>query len=87
MSSFDTSASTGPSTPQPRVLLTVEVAAEQLSFSRTRLYQLLKAGEVESVKVGRLRRIPADALATYLQRLTAEQYGTRPGGKEKGSHV
>lgn len=53
----------------PRVLLTVEAAAEQLSFSRTRMYQLLKDGEIESVKVGRLRRIPAEALTVYVRRL------------------
>ena len=58
----------------PHVLLTVEAAAEQLSFSRTRMYQLLKNGEIESVKVGRLRRIPADALTVYVRRLTAEDH-------------
>ncbi|WP_028934249.1 excisionase family DNA-binding protein [Pseudonocardia spinosispora] len=57
----------------PRVLLTVEAAARQLSIGRTRMYELLKAGEVTSVRVGRLRRIPADALADYVMRLTAEQ--------------
>ncbi len=46
----------------PRVLLSVEDAAEQLSLSRTRLYALIKAGDIESVRVGRLRRVPADAL-------------------------
>jgi excisionase family DNA binding protein len=57
----------------PRILLSVEAAAEQLSYSRTRVYALLKTGEIESVKVGRLRRIPADALAAYVNRLTTEQ--------------
>lgn len=57
----------------PRLLLTVEAAAEWLSISRTRMYALLKAGEIESVKVGRLRRIPAEAITAYITRLAAAQ--------------
>jgi len=57
----------------PRVLLTVEAAAEQLSISRTMMFALLKAGEVTSVRVGRLRRIPAVELDVYARRLVAEQ--------------
>jgi excisionase family DNA binding protein len=87
MTSFDTSASTEASTPQPRVLLSAEAAAEQLSISRTRMYQMLKSGEIASVKVGRLRRIPAEALTNYLQRLTSEQYGGVAGGHKEGSQA
>jgi excisionase family DNA binding protein len=57
----------------PRVLLTVEAAAEQLSISRTMMFALIKAGEVTSVRVGRLRRIPAVELDVYARRLVAEQ--------------
>lgn len=53
----------------PRVLLTVEAAACQLSFSRTRVYGLIKSGELRSVRVGRLRRVPADALTEYVSGL------------------
>ena len=57
----------------PRVLLSVEEAAEQLSVSRTRVYALIKAGEITSIRVGRLRRVPADALLQFIARLLAEQ--------------
>lgn len=67
------SATTAPPGRPLRVLFSVEVAAEELSISRTRMYQLLKTGRIESVKVGRLRRIPAEALAGYVRRLIAEQ--------------
>lgn len=53
----------------PRVLLTVEAAAARLSISRTRMYALLKSGDVTSVRVGRLRRIPATALETFAAQL------------------
>lgn len=52
-----------------RLLLTVEEAADRLGIGRTLMYALVKNGEVESVHIGRLRRIPADALARYLEQL------------------
>jgi len=57
-----------------RVLLTVEAAADRLSISRTRLYALIKTGEITSVRVGRLRRIPAAALNTFTTHLVTTQH-------------
>jgi excisionase family DNA binding protein len=54
-------------------LLTVEEAARRLSLGRTTVYALLKDGQISSVRVGRLRRIPTEALDTYTARLIAEQ--------------
>jgi excisionase family DNA binding protein len=65
----------GPADPEPSLtLLTVEEAARRLSLGRTTLYALLKTGAITSVKVGRLRRIPAEALTDYTARLIAEQH-------------
>ncbi|MER7200759.1 hypothetical protein CG723_43290 [Streptomyces sp. CB01635] len=55
------------------VLLTVEEAARRLRIGRTTCYQLIRAGELESVPVGRLRRVPADAPADYVTRLRTAQ--------------
>ena len=60
--------------PDLMVLLTVEEAAQRLSIGRTTMYALLKAGQINSVRIGRLRRIPAEALTAYTDRLTAEQH-------------
>lgn len=57
-----------------RTLLTVEEAARRLSLGRTTLYALLKADQITSVRIGRLRRIPAEALTAYTARLIAEQH-------------
>jgi len=57
-----------------RVLLSVEAAAQQLSIGRTSMFALIKAGEIETVRIGRLRRIPSDALNDYVRRLAAEQH-------------
>ena len=62
-----------------RTLLTVEEAARRLSLGRTTLYALLKADEIASVRIGRLRRIPTEALAAYTARLIAEQRTARKG--------
>jgi excisionase family DNA binding protein len=55
----------------PRLVLTVEEAAERLGIGRTLMYALVKAGAVESICIGRLRRIPADALEAYVEGLRA----------------
>jgi excisionase family DNA binding protein len=54
-----------------RIVLTIEEAAERLGIGRTLMYAPVSAGEVESVRIGRLRRIPTDALDTYVRRLRA----------------
>ncbi|MET9830934.1 excisionase family DNA-binding protein [Streptomyces sp. NPDC006385] len=51
------------------VLLTVEEAARRLRIGRTTCFRLVLAGEIESVTVGRLRRIPADAIPAYVAKL------------------
>jgi excisionase family DNA binding protein len=53
------------------LLLTVDQAAEQLQISRARLYQLLNQGAIRSVHIGRLHRIPAEALQEYINSLAA----------------
>ncbi|MFE7170061.1 excisionase family DNA-binding protein [Streptomyces sp. NPDC057616] len=50
-------------------LLTVEEAARRLRIGRTTCFRLVRAGEIESVTVGRLRRVPADAVPAYVAKL------------------
>lgn len=56
-----------------RLLLRVEEAAERLGIARTSMFQLIATRQVESVTVGRLRRIPVAALEAFVERLMAEQ--------------
>lgn len=53
----------------PRLLLTPVEAAAALGISRTRIFALLAAGAIESVQVGRSRRIPVSALEEFVTRL------------------
>lgn len=55
-----------------RLLLTPQEAARVLGISRATLYELLRAGAVESVRIGRSRRVPAAALAAYVDRLRGQ---------------
>lgn len=48
------------------VLLTVEDAALALSLGRTKVYELVESGALRSVKIGRSRRIPAQALHEFV---------------------
>ena len=51
------------------VLFTVEEAAQRLRIGRTSMYRLVSTGAIETVTVGRLRRVPEECLAEYVTRL------------------
>ncbi|THA37122.1 excisionase family DNA-binding protein [Streptomyces sp. A1547] len=51
------------------VLLTVEEAARRLRVGRTTCFHLIGSGQLESVPVGRLRRVPVAALHDFVERL------------------
>lgn len=55
--------------PVERLLLTVEEVAEALHVGRTRVFALIAAKEITSVKIGNLRRVPVDAVREYTARL------------------
>lgn len=61
-----------------KLLLTPEDAALVLSIGRSKLYELLATGALRSVHIGTSRRIPAEELAAYVQRLA----GTDPSEPE-----
>jgi excisionase family DNA binding protein len=53
----------------PRLLLTVEEAADRIGICRSNMFKLIRQGDVKSVKVGRLRRITPAALEDFIRRL------------------
>jgi excisionase family DNA binding protein len=56
-----------------RLLVTPEDAAEFLAVGRTKIYELLRTGALESVRIGAARRIPASALTAYVERLRRDE--------------
>ncbi|NAZ80803.1 helix-turn-helix domain-containing protein [Kineococcus sp. R8] len=53
-----------------KLLLSPEEAAEVLGVGRSTVYDLMRMRLLPSVKIGRSRRIPVEALRQYVQRLT-----------------
>jgi excisionase family DNA binding protein len=55
-----------------KLLYRPKEAASVLGVSRDKLYDLIRAGRITSVKDGRARFITADALTAYVSQLEAE---------------
>lgn len=51
------------------VLLTPREAAAALGIGRSKLYELLQTGVLESVHIGACRRIPTEAITALVARL------------------
>jgi len=64
-----TATSDHPASPGPRLLLTVPEAAAALAISRSKLYELLTAGTLPSIRIDGSRRIPVTALHAYITTL------------------
>ena len=49
-----------------RKVLTVADAAHCLGISRSKLYQFIASGEVRTIHIGRLRKVPVEALDEFI---------------------
>jgi excisionase family DNA binding protein len=54
-----------------RVLFRPEEVAQALSIGRSTVFALMRSGELRSVKIGKCRRVPVDAVAEYVAGLSA----------------
>ncbi len=52
-----------------------EDAATALGIGRSKFWKLIASAEIETVRIGRSRRVPAQALEDYVERL---RQGSRP---------
>lgn len=60
-----------------KLLLTVEETAGLIGIGRTKVFELIASGVLESVRIGGARRVPTAAVADYVERLRAEAGGRR----------
>jgi len=60
------------STADTRLVLTIEEAAHRLGIGRTTMYALIKGGDIRTVTIGRLRRVPIACLNEYVSNLLAD---------------
>jgi excisionase family DNA binding protein len=56
-----------------RLLRVEDVAREYLAISRTRVYEMIATGQLESIAIGRSRRVPESAVQAYIDRIKEEQ--------------
>lgn len=54
-------------------LLTVKEAEQKLKLGHTKVYELLRSGELPSIKIGRSRRVTSEGLKEFIQRKVQEQ--------------
>jgi excisionase family DNA binding protein len=54
-------------------LITIKQAAQLLNLGRSTVYELIAAGQLEVVHIGRSARIPTDAITALINRLRADQ--------------
>jgi excisionase family DNA binding protein len=66
-----------------KLLLTPEQACESLGISRAMGFKLIARGELPSVKIGRCRRVPAEALAHWVKQQVAAQCSTQQEGSNR----
>lgn len=59
-----------------RLLYSVEEAADLLGIGRTFMFHLLGTGEIDSLKIGRRRKVPREAIDRYIERLRVQQGAT-----------
>ena len=58
--------------PLPKLLMTIDEAAQVLSLSRSLMYDLLMSDQIISIKIGRVRRVPVSALTIYVEHQIAQ---------------
>ncbi len=59
----------------PKMLLTMEEAAQVLSLGRNTIYDLVLHKQIASVKIGRLRRVPLEALQAFVDQQLGQSQG------------
>ncbi|GBD85064.1 helix-turn-helix domain protein [bacterium BMS3Abin02] len=62
-----------------KLLLTPEEAATVLSIGRSKVYELIGDGRLASVRIDTSRRVPARALAEFVDRLQEQHETSRAG--------
>ncbi len=65
---------------QDPLLYTPEEVAVKAAVGRHRVFDWIASGELESIKIGRSRRIPADALEDLIKRLREQARQVTAGG-------
>ncbi|MCE9557487.1 MAG: helix-turn-helix domain-containing protein [Armatimonadetes bacterium] len=63
------------SIPPTRTLLRISDVVDELSLSRTKVYELMSSGLLNSVRIGSSRRIRRSDLDLFVNSLSADEWG------------
>ncbi len=74
---FGSDAEPASALPASRLAYGIEDAADAVGLSRSRLYELIAAGEIGACKVGKRTIIPAAELTAFLDRHRVERLPSR----------
>jgi excisionase family DNA binding protein len=55
-----------------KLVLTVNEAAQLLGVGRSKVYDIIRTGELPSIRIGSCRRVPMDALRGYIASLAED---------------
>jgi len=56
------------------LLLKPEEVAECLNVGRSKVYELMRAGALESVRIGACRRVPRTSVEAFIEHLREEMF-------------
>lgn len=70
---------------QEKLTVTVAEAAAMVSVGRSTGYALVANGEWPSIRIGRTRRVPVDALRAWVERQTRSEALRTSGGPAEHS--
>lgn len=56
-----------------KLLLTPTETASALGIGRSKVYELIGSGQLESVHIGACRRVPLDAIKAFLEQLRRDR--------------
>ena len=59
------------------MLFSIEEVADILHIGRSTVFKLIKEGKIQSIKMGRSRRVPIDAMQNYVNDLISEASASR----------
>ena len=79
--------SSAQATAYPRLAYGIESAADALDLSRSRIYELIAAGEIAACKVGIRTIIPATELAAFLDRHRVARLPDVRSGQPARTHL
>lgn len=68
-----TVATTTPEASTPALVLDISEACQALHCGRTTIYELLNAGEITGIRIGRRRLVTFESVSAFVARKAAEE--------------